>query len=197
MWILGLTGSIGMGKSATAQMFRDFGVPVHDADAAVHALYRGAAVQPVESAFPGVTLDGVIDRSALSARVLTDPEAMKRLEAIVHPLVAAEESAFLKKARAAGARCVVLDIPLLFEAGGFERVDAVVVVTAPRAVQHQRVLDRPGMTDERMQAILSRQLPDEEKRRRGHFIIDTSRGFEAARHQVGGILRALAGPGRR
>ena len=197
MWILGLTGSIGMGKSATAQMFRDFGVPVHDADAAVHALYRGAAVQPVESAFPGVTLDGVIDRPALSARVLNDPDAMKRLEAIVHPLVAAEESAFLKKARAAGARCVVLDIPLLFEAGGFQRVDAVVVVTAPRAVQHQRVLDRPGMTDERMQAILSRQLPDEEKRQRAHFIIDTSRGFEAARHQVGGILRALAGPGRR
>lgn len=197
MWILGLTGSIGMGKSATAQMFRDYGVPVHDADAAVHALYRGAAVGPVEDAFPGVSKDGIIDRPALSARVLNDPEAMKRLEAIVHPLVAAEEAAFLKQARALGARCVVLDIPLLFEAGGFRRVDAVVVVTAPPAVQHQRVLDRPGMTDEKFQAILARQMPDDEKRRRAHFIIDTSRGFEAARHQVGGILRSLAGPGRR
>lgn len=197
MWILGLTGSIGMGKSATAQMFRDFGVPVHDADAMVHALYRGAAVEPVEKAFPGVTKDGVIDRPALSARVLADAEAMRTLEKIVHPLVAAGEKAFLEQARAAGARCVVLDIPLLFEAGGFKRVDAVAVVTAPMAVQHQRVLDRPGMTDEKFHAILARQMPDAEKRKRAHFILDTSRGFEAARHQVAGILRALAGPGRR
>ncbi len=197
MWILGLTGSIGMGKSATAQMFRDFGVPVHDADATVHALYRGTAVALVEDAFPGVTKDGVINRPALSARVLNDSEAMKKLEGIVHPLVAAEELAFLERARASGTRCVVLDMPLLFEAGGFSRVNAVIVVSAPIAVQRQRVLDRPGMTDEKFHAILARQMPDAEKRRRAHFILDTSRGFEAARHQVAGVLRALAGPGRR
>lgn len=197
MWILGLTGSIGMGKSATAGLFRAEGVPVYDADAAVHALYRGEAVAPVEAAFPGVTRDGAIDRPSLSARVLGDADAMKRLESIVHPLVRAQEMAFLAKARAAGARLVVLDIPLLFETGGEKRVDAVAVVSAPGDVQQARVLERPGMTGERFAAILAKQLPDSLKRARAHFLIDTGRGFDSARHQVRGIVRALSGPGRR
>lgn len=197
MWILGLTGSIGMGKSATASMFRSLGVPVYDADAAVHALYRGAAVAPVEVAFPGVVRDGAIDRMLLSGRVLNNPEAMARLEAIVHPLVHQEEAAFLAKARAQSHMLAVLDIPLLFEAGGYRRVDAVAVVSADAAIQHARVMDRPGMTQEKFAAIRAKQMPDAEKRRRAHFIIDTGRGFEAARHQVAGIVRALAGPGRR
>ncbi|OYZ89727.1 MAG: dephospho-CoA kinase [Rhizobiales bacterium 17-65-6] len=197
MWILGLTGSIGMGKSATAGLFRAEGVPVYDADAAVHALYRGEAVAPVEAAFPGVTRDGVIDRPALSARVLGDAAAMKRLEAIVHPLVRAQEMAFLAKARAAGARLVVLDIPLLFETGGERRVHAVAVVSAPAVVQKRRVLERPGMTQARFEAILAKQLPDSLKRARAHFLIDTGRGFDSAGHQVRGIVRALSGPGRR
>lgn len=197
MWVLGLTGSIGMGKSATARMFRALGVPVHDADASVHALYRGTAVAPVEAAFPGVTRDGVIDRAALGARVLGDAEAMRRLEAIVHPLVREAEAAFLTKARDKGARLVVLDIPLLFETGGDRRVDAVAVVSASKAVQRDRVLAREGMTDEKFATILAKQMPDEEKRRRAHFVIDTGRGFAAAEHQVEGIVRALSGPGRR
>ncbi len=197
MWVLGLTGSIGMGKSATARMFRALGVPVHDADASVHALYRGAAVAPVEAAFPGVARDGVIDRAALGARVLGDAEAMKRLEAIVHPLVREAETAFLAKARDSGARLVVLDIPLLFETGGDRRVDAVAVVSASKAVQRDRVLAREGMTDEKFATILAKQMPDAEKRRRAHFVIDTGRGFAAAEHQVTGIVRALSGPGRR
>ena len=197
MWVLGLTGSIGMGKSATARMFRALGVPVHDADAAVHALYRGAAVGPVEAEFPGVTRDGTIDRVALGARVLGDAEAMKRLEAIVHPLVRAAETDFLVKARDGGARLVVLDIPLLFETGGDGRVDAVAVVSASKDVQRARVLAREGMTDEKFATILAKQMPDEEKRRRAHFVIDTGRGFGAAEHQVEGIVRALSGPGRR
>lgn len=197
MWVLGLTGSIGMGKSATARMFRALGVPVHDADAAVHALYRGAAVGPVEAEFPGVARDGAIDRAALGARVLGDAEAMKRLEAIVHPLVRAAETEFLSQARSSGARLVVLDIPLLFETGGDGRVDAVAVVSAPKAVQRERVLAREGMTDEKFATILAKQMPDEEKRRRAHFVIATGRGFAAAEHQVEGIVRALSGPGRR
>jgi len=196
MWILGLTGSIGMGKSATAGLFRTMGVPVYDADAAVHRLYRGAAVAPVEAAFPGVSVDGAIDRARLSARVLDDAAAMGRLEAIVHPLVRAQEEAFLTDARARGARLVVLDIPLLFERGSGTGVHAVAVVSAPPQVQRQRVLERSGMSADKLAAILSRQMPDAEKRRRAHFIIDTGRGFEAARHQVAGIVRALAGPGR-
>ncbi|GGF75736.1 dephospho-CoA kinase [Azorhizobium oxalatiphilum] len=196
MWIIGLTGSIGMGKSATAGLFREAGVPVHDADAAVHAMYRAEAVAPVEEAFPGVTQDGVIDRAELSKRVLDDPVAMHRLEAIVHPLVRARETAFLEKARKANARLVVLDIPLLFEAGRAEGMDAICVVSAPEAVQRERVLARPGMTPERFEAILKRQMPDAEKRRRAHFIIDTGRGFPAARHQVDSLLRGLSGPGR-
>lgn len=197
MWVLGLTGSIGMGKSATARMFRALGVPVHDADASVHALYRGAAVAPVEAAFPGVAREGAIDRAALGARVLGDAEAMKRLEAIVHPLVREAETAFLTKARESGARLAVLDIPLLFETGGDRRVDAVAVVSASKAVQRERVLARAGMTDEKFATILAKQMPDAEKRRRAHFVIDTGRGFSAAEHQVAGIVRALSGPGRR
>lgn len=197
MWILGLTGSIGMGKSATAALFGAEGVPVHDADAAVHDLYANEAVAPVEAAFPGVTRDGVIDRPELSRRVLKDADAMKRLEAIVHPLVRARETAFLTKARAAGARLVVLDIPLLLETGSARRMDAVAVVSAPADVQRDRVLARPDMTEERFALILRKQMPDAEKRRRAHFIIDTGRGFDAARHQVRGIVRALSGPGRR
>ena len=197
MWILGLTGSIGMGKSATAALFGAEGVPVHDADAAVHDLYANEAVAPVEAAFPGVTRDGVIDRPELSRRVLKDADAMKRLEAIVHPLVRARETAFLTKARAAGARLVVLDIPLLLETGSARRMDAVAVVSAPADVQRDRVLARPDMTEERFALILRKQMPDAEKRRRAHFLIDTGRGFDAARHQVRGIVRALSGPGRR
>lgn len=196
MWIIGLTGSIGMGKSATAGLFRAAGVPVHDADASVHAMYRAEAVAPVEAAFPGVTRDGAIDRKLLSERVLNDAEAMKRLEAIVHPLVRARERAFLEKAEAAGAHWVVLDIPLLFETNRAEAMDVVVVVTAPKEVQEQRVLARDGMTRERFEAILKRQMPDSEKRRRAHVIIDTGRGFPAAKHQVEGLLRTLAGQGR-
>lgn len=196
MWIVGLTGSIGMGKSATAGLFRELGVPVHDADAAVHALYRAEGVAPVEAEFPGVSVDGAIDRPRLSARVLNDSVAMKRLEAIVHPLVRAREEAFLAQARAGGARLVVLDIPLLLETRRGGAVDAVAVVSASADIQSARVLAREGMTPERFAAILGRQMPDAEKRRRAHFLIDTGRGFDAARHQVAGIVRALAGPGR-
>lgn len=198
MLILGLTGSIGMGKSTTAGMFRQAGVPVHDADAAVHELYAGAAVEPVEAAFPGVTREGRIDRAALGQRVLGDPEALARLERIVHPFVAGKRDAFLDTARAKGARVAVLDIPLLFETGGERLVDAVVVVSAPESVQKARVLARPGMLPERLESILARQTPDAEKRRRAHFVIDTGRGLDAAQRQVRSLLAAVAGlPGRR
>ena len=191
MRIVGLTGSIGMGKTTTAAMFRAAGVPVHDADAAVHRLYAGAAVAPVEAAFPGVTADAIIDRGRLAERVLDDPKALKRLEAIVHPLVAAEEARFLEACRARGAAIAILDIPLLFESGAVKRVDAIVVVTADAAVQRQRVLARPGMTPERFASIAARQLPDAEKRRRAHFLVDTGHGMQPARRQVAAILRAL------
>lgn len=192
MLVLGLTGSIAMGKSTTAGLFRAAGVPVHDADAAVHALYGAAAVAPVEAAFPGVAVDGRIDRERLAARVVGDPAALTRLEAIVHPLVRAAEADFLARAAAAGARRVVLDVPLLLETGGAARVDAIVVVTAPAKVQRERALTRPGMTEARLAAILARQMPDAEKRRRAHFLIDTSLGLEAAREAVAEILRAVA-----
>jgi dephospho-CoA kinase len=193
---LGLTGSIGMGKSTTANFFRGFGVPVHDADATVHALYRGAAVAPIEAAFPGTTRDGEVDRPTLATRVLGDDAAVKRLEAIVHPLVRDAETAFLDKARAEGRRIVVLDIPLLFETGGDARVDAVVTVTAPAEIQRARVLARPGMTAEKFDQILARQVSDAEKRRRSHFLVDTARGLEPARRQVGAVLAALAAMNR-
>jgi len=193
MKLIGLTGSIGMGKSATAQMFRDEGVRVYDADAAVHAIYEkgGAAVAPVEAAFPGVVVDGAIDRTLLSKAVLDDAEALKKLEGIVHPLIAQLQLNFLSEARAAGADLVVLDIPLLFEKGGDKRVDSIVVVSAPADVQRERVLARPGMSPEKFEAILAKQTPDAEKRERAHHVIDTGQGFDHARAQVRSVLDAL------
>ncbi|MBS8261715.1 dephospho-CoA kinase [Roseibium polysiphoniae] len=190
---IGLTGSIGMGKSTTARLFAAAGVPGHDADAAVHAVYAGRAAPLIEAAFPGTVVQGKVDRSLLSPQVLGKPEAMKRLEAIVHPLVREEEQRFLEKAHSEGRRAVLLDIPLLFETGGDRRVDVSVVVTAEASVQRERVLARPGMTEERFEAILAKQMADAEKRRRAHFLIDTGRGMEAARRSVKAILRALAG----
>ena len=193
MFVLGLTGSIGMGKSTAAAMFRAEGIAVHDADAAVHELYRGEAAPAIEAAFPGTTLDGVVDRALLGARVLDDPAALARLEAIMHPLVAASRDAFLTEAEKKGASLAVLDVPLLFETGGDRKVDAVILVTAPEAVQKERVSRRKGMTPERLAVILARQMPDAEKRARAHFIIDTGGEFAATGRQVRAILRALAG----
>ncbi len=196
-FVLGLTGSIGMGKSATAAIFRRLGVPVHDADAAVHRLYEGEAAPLIEAAFPGTAPAGAVDRAVLSKAVIGSPERMATLEAIVHPLVRREEERFLEKAVAAQAAVAVLDIPLLFETGGEARCDAVLVVTAAPAVQRERVLARPDMSEEKFAAILAKQMPDAEKRRRAHFLVDTGRGFASAEQQVGGILRALASrPGR-
>ena len=192
MFVLGLTGSIGMGKSTTAGFFRAAGVPVHDSDATVHRLYEGEAVAAVEAAFPGTAVDGRIDRSRLSERLVGDPEAIKRLEAIVHPLVRAATQRFLDEQAARGARIVVLDIPLLFETGGERRVDAVVVVSAPAEVQRGRVLGRAGMTEGRLDTLLARQMSDADKRARAHFVVDSSRSFDSARVQVDGILRAVA-----
>jgi len=192
MIVLGLTGSIGMGKSATAKMFAEAGVPVHDSDETVHRLYAGKAASLIESAFPGVTVDGGVDRTKLAARVLGDPAALKRLEAIVHPLVRADADAFLARHRAEGAPLAVLDIPLLFETGGRERVDRVVVVSAAPEIQRERVLARPGMTAEKFEAILARQMPDAEKRRLADFVVDTGQGFDAARAAVRKIITALA-----
>jgi len=196
-FVLGLTGSIGMGKSATADLFRRLGIPVHDADAAVHRLYRGRAAPLIEKAFPGTVTDGAVDRARLGAAVLADPARMRELEAIVHPLVREEEEAFLRQVSAL-APVVVLDIPLLFETGGEKRCDATLVVTAPAEVQRARVLARPGMTEEKFSAILAKQMPDRDKRARAHFLVDSSRGFASAEAQVRTILACLAGrPGRR
>ncbi|MBI1186441.1 MAG: dephospho-CoA kinase [Alphaproteobacteria bacterium] len=196
MILLGLTGSIGMGKSATAQMFAEAGAPVYDADAAVHQLYApgGAAVGPVGEAFPGVVKDGAIDREALSRAVLHNAAAMKRLEGIVHPLVRAAQERFLQDQRRAGAPVVVLDIPLLFEGGGERFLDAVIVVSAPAAAQRARVLRRPGMTEEKFEAILAKQMADAEKRKRADFVINTGLGFEEARAQVQQVLDAVLEP---
>lgn len=193
MITIGLTGSIGMGKSTTAALFAEEGVPVYDADAEVHALYApgGGAVAAVGEAFPGVIRDGGVDRAALGAGVLGDPEALVRLEAIVHPLLAVRRAAFFAQAEANQSPVVVLDIPLLFETGGEGAVDAVVVVSAPREVQRERVLARPGMGPEKLDAILARQVPDDHKRARAHFVIDTSAGLDAARRQVRAILAQL------
>ncbi|WP_095202584.1 dephospho-CoA kinase [Mesorhizobium carmichaelinearum] len=193
MIVLGLTGSIGMGKSTTAKMFAEAGVPVHDSDEAVHRLYSGAAAPLVEAAFPGTTVGGVVDRAKLGARVLGDATALKQLEAIIHPLVRADADAFLARHRNAGESIAVLDIPLLFETGGRGRVDKVVVVTAPAEVQRQRVLARPGMTEEKLAAILAKQVPDEEKRRLADFVIDTGQGLDAARSTVATIIAELSG----
>ena len=199
MILIGLTGSIGMGKSTTAAMFREAGVPVYDADAAVADLYLagGAAVAPLEAAFPGVTRDGAVDREALRQRVLGDDAAMARLNAVVHPLLGRDRVEFFARAEAAAADMVVLDIPLLFETGGQVNMDAVVVVTAPAEMQRARVLAREGMTPERLDAILSRQMADAEKRARAHFVVDTSRGLEAAREQVAEIIAVMRDPLRR
>jgi len=197
MFVLGLTGSVGMGKSTAAGYFAEEGVPVHDADAAVHRLYAGEAVPLIEAAFPGTAVGGAVDRTRLAKRVLGDSAALKRLETIVHPLVQASEQRFLKEAEARGEKVVVLDIPLLFETGGEERVDAVMVVSAPPEVQRARVLERPGMTPEKFDAILAQQMPDAEKRRRADFVVDTSRSFDAARAQVRAVLAAVATMPRR
>ncbi|WP_135211938.1 dephospho-CoA kinase [Vitreimonas flagellata] len=193
MIIVGLTGSIGMGKSTVAKMFAEEGAPGFDSDAAVHALYApgGAAVAPVEAAFPGVTKDGAIDREALSKRVVGNEAAIKQLEAIVHPLVRAAQMQFLQDNREAGAAVVILDIPLLFEGNGAKYVDKTVVVSAPADVQRTRVLARPGMSPEKFEAILARQMPDAEKRARADFVIDTGADFETTRSQVRGVLDAL------
>ena len=190
---IGLTGSIGMGKSTTAQMFRDAGVPVYDADAAVAALYvkGGAAVEPLEAAFPGVTRDGAVDREALRLRVLGDDAAMTRLNGVVHPLLGRDRLEFHRQAEDSGANILVFDIPLLFETGGERNMDAVVVVTAPADVQRARVLAREGMTPERLDAILARQTPDADKRARADFILSSAHGFDFARDQVRAIVALM------
>jgi dephospho-CoA kinase len=192
MFVLGLTGSVAMGKSTTARFFADEGVPVHDADSVVHRLYERDAVPLIEAAFPGTTAGGKVDRVKLGSRVMGDLAALHQLEAIVHPLVQNAEAKFLAEAEASGAPVALLDIPLLLETGGEQRVDAVVVATAPAEVQRARVLERPGMTGQRLQAMLARQMPDSEKRLRADFIVDTSRGFDDARAQVREILRKVA-----
>jgi dephospho-CoA kinase len=193
MILLGLTGSIRMGKSTTAQMFADEGVPVYDSDAAVHALYAkgGAAVAPIAEAFPAAVKEGAVDRDVLSQLVVHDADAMQKLEGIVHPLVREAQRRFLDAQRKAGAEIVVLDIPLLFEGGGERYLDAVAVVTAPGDVQRARVLTRPGMSEEKFARILARQMSDEEKQRRADFVINTGFGMEEARAQVRGVLDAL------
>ena len=196
MITLGLTGSIGMGKSATSAIFAAEGCPVYDADAEVHRVYAkgGAAVRPVEAAFPGVAEDGAINRARLSERVINDPDAFQRLNGVVWPLLGAARRDFFAKAEADKSDIVVLDIPLLFETGGERNVDAVVVVSAPADLQRERVLAREGMSEAKLDAILARQMADVEKRARAHFIVDTSRGFEAARDQVRAIVAELRRP---
>jgi dephospho-CoA kinase len=193
MIVLGLTGSIGMGKSATANLFRDAGVPVYDADAAVHALYAegGAAVAPLEEAFPGVSLQGAIDRQKLRIRVLDDPDAMKRLEGIVHPLAGEAQLDFRRRAKEEGAPFAVLDIPLLFETGGNRHCTYTLVVSAPPDIQKARVLARPGMTQDVFESILARQMPDAEKRARADFILSTAHGFDFARDHVRAIVSLM------
>jgi dephospho-CoA kinase len=192
MRIIGLTGSIGMGKSTTMQLFAEQGVPVYDADAAVHTVYSGEAVPVVEAAFPGTTADGKVDRQKLSAKVLGNPEALKRLEQIVHPMLGAHRQKFLADAEKAGAPIVVMDVPLLFETGGEKRVDAVVVVSAPADIQRARVLARENMTQEKLDAILARQTPDAEKRERADFVVDTSAGLDPVRARIRDILGEVA-----
>ena len=193
MRILGLTGSIGMGKSTTAAMFREAGIPVYDADAAVHEAYAvgGVAVGPVGEAFPGVVKDGKVDREALRQAVLGKPEQMAKLNGIVHPLIGAARSDVFEKARAAGADMIIMDVPLIFETGGQKNMDAVIVVSAPAEMQRDRVLAREGMTPERLEQILSQQTPDAEKRARADYVVDTGQGLEPARAQVTTIIEDL------
>jgi dephospho-CoA kinase len=188
MRILGLTGSIGMGKSTTAKLFTEAGVPVYDADAAVHKIYEGEAAPAIEAAFPGTTVDGKVDRAKLSAKVVHDPAAIKQLEQIVHPMLGASRKKFLDEAERSGAPVVVMDIPLLFETGGEKRVDAVVVVSTDAASQRERILARGTMTNEALDAILARQLPDAEKRKRADFVVDTSHGLDPVRTAISDIL---------
>ncbi|MGH6738703.1 MAG: dephospho-CoA kinase [Bradyrhizobium sp.] len=198
MLILGLTGSIGMGKSTTAKLFAEAGVPVYDADAAVHQLYEGEAVPAIEAAFPGTTAGGKVDRARLSARVVHDPVAMRQLEQIVHPLLGASRQKFFDDAEAAGAPVTVVDVPLLFETGGEKRVDAVVVVTTSTELQRERVLARGTMDEEKLNSILARQVPDAEKRKRADFIVDTSHGLDPVRARIRDILaEAVKMPRRR
>ena len=198
MIILGLTGSIGMGKSTTAKLFAEAGVPVYDADATVHMLYEGEAAPSIEAAFPGTTVDGKVDRARLSARVVHDPAAMRQLEQIVHPMLGASRQKFLHDAEQSGASVAVVDVPLLFETGGEKRVDAVVVVTTTPEIQRQRILARDNMTGEKIDAILARQLSDAEKRQRADFVVDTSHGLDPVRARIRDILdQAVKMPQRR
>lgn len=197
MLVLGLTGSIGMGKSTTAKLFAEAGVPVYDADATVHKIYENEAVPAIEAAFPGTTVGGKVDRALLSAKVVHDPAAMKRLEAIVHPMLRAHHQQFLDDAESSGAPVAVVDVPLLFETGGEKRVDAVVVVTTSPEVQRERILARDNMTPEKLDAILARQMPDAEKRKRADFVVDTSDGLDPVRLQIREILEAAAKMPRR
>jgi dephospho-CoA kinase len=191
-FVLCLTGSLGMGKSTAAKFFAEEGVPVHDSDAVVHALYEGEAVPLIEAAFPGSTTGGKVDRSKLAATVLNDKSALTRLEAIVHPMVTASREKFLAEAHERRAKVVVLDVPLLFETSAERRCDAVVVVSAPAEIQRSRAFQRPGMTDDKLAAILAKQLPDAEKRRRADFIVDSSHSFDHARAQIRDILQKIA-----
>jgi dephospho-CoA kinase len=192
MIILGLTGSIGMGKSTTAKLFAEAGVPVYDADATVHRLYEGEAVPAIEAAFPGTTVDGKVDRTRLSAQVVHDAAAIKRLEQIVHPMLGASRQKFLDDAEQSGAPVAVVDVPLLFETGGEKRVDALVVVTTTPDIQRQRILARENMTPEKLDAVLARQLPDAEKRQRADFVVDTSHGLDPVRARIRDILAQAA-----
>lgn len=192
MIVLGLTGSIGMGKSTTATLFAEAGVPVYDADAAVHRLYEGEAARAIEAAFPGTTENGKVDRNRLSARVVHDSAAMRKLEAIVHPMLGASRQKFLRDAEQSGAPVAVVDVPLLFETGGEKHVDAVVVVTTTAELQRERILARPNMTEEKLAAILARQMPDAEKRKRAHFVVDTSHGLDPVRERIKDILTEAA-----
>jgi dephospho-CoA kinase len=197
MIILGLTGSIGMGKSTTAKLFAEAGVPVYDADANVHRIDEGEAAPAIEAAFPGTTVDGKVDRNKLSAQVVHNPAAMKQLEQIVHPMLGASRQKFLTEAEQSGAPVAVVDVPLLFETGGEKRVDAVVVVTTTAEVQRERILARDNMTVEKLNAILARQLPDAEKRKRADFVVDTSDGLDPVRLRIRDILREAAKMPRR
>jgi dephospho-CoA kinase len=197
MIVLGLTGSIGMGKSTTAKLFAEAGAPVYDADATVHLVYEGEAVPAIEAAFPGSTADGRVDRARLSALVVHDPAAIRKLEQIVHPMLRSYHQKFLEDAERSGAPVAVVDVPLLFETGGESRVDAVVVVTTTAEIQRQRILSRDNMTGEKLDAILARQLPDAEKRRRADFVVDTSHGLDPVRSQIRDILLQAARMPRR
>ena len=192
MIVLGLTGSIGMGKSTTAKLFEEAGVPVYDADASVHRLYEGEAAPAIEAAFPGTTVDGKVDRNRLSAKVVHDAAAMKQLEQIVHPMLGASRQKFFDDAERSGAPVVVVDVPLLFETGGEKRVDAVVVVTTTPEIQRERILARDNMTGKKLDAILARQLADAEKRKRADFVVDTSHGLDPVRLRIRDILEQAA-----